>query len=72
MNISTLLNVLPVVGPVIAKAPEFVALYQAAASLLNDPDQATAKEALADIQVDNDEGHARLQAKLAAVAAADD
>ncbi|WP_257554157.1 hypothetical protein [Sphingobium sp. CFD-2] len=68
MNISTLLNVLPVVGPVIAKAPEFVALYQAASAALNPPDQATAKKALADIQADNDEGHARLQDKLAAAA----
>lgn len=68
MNISTLLNVLPVVGPVIAKAPEFVALYQAAAAVLSPPDQATAKEALEDIQADNDAGHARLQAKLAAAA----
>ena len=68
MNISTLLNVLPVVGPVLAKAPEFVALYQAAASVLDDADQATAKDALKDIQADNDEGHARLQAKLAAAA----
>ncbi|MEV4934620.1 hypothetical protein [Sphingobium sp. LSP13-1-1.1] len=69
MNISTLLNVLPVVGPVVAKAPEFVALYQAAVTVLAPPDQATAKEALKDIQADNDAGHARLQAKLAAAAA---
>ena len=31
-------------------------------------DQETAKQALADIQADNDEGHRRLQAKLAAAA----
>ena len=31
-------------------------------------DQATAKEALADLIADNDEGHARLQAKLDAAA----
>lgn len=68
MNISTLLNVLPVVGPVIANAPEFVALYQAATAALDPPDRATAKEALNDIQADNDEGHMRLQAKLASVA----
>ena len=68
MNISTLLNVLPIVGPVIAKTPEFVALYLAAAAALNPPDQATAKEALNDIRADNDVGHARLQAKLAAAA----
>lgn len=68
MNISTLLNVLPMVGPVIANAPEFVALYRVAVAGLDAPDQAIAKEALKDIQADNDEGHARLQAKLAAAA----
>lgn len=66
MNILTLLNVLPVVGPVLAHAPEFIDLYRAAAAALDPADQATAQEALADIQADNDEGHARLQRKLAA------
>lgn len=68
MNLLTLLNVLPVVGPIVAKAPEFIALYHEAMAALHPKDQATAKEALADIQADNDEGHARLQAKLAAAA----
>lgn len=68
MNLTTLLNVLPVVGPLVAKTPEFVALYHEAMAALHPNDQATAKAALADIQADNDEGHARLQEKLAAAA----
>ena len=68
MDLKTLLNVLPAVGPVVAKIPEFIAMFNAAADLLDAPDQDTAKEALADIQADNDAGHARLQAKLAAAA----
>ena len=68
MNITTLLNVLPVVGPIVARAPEFVALYEAAVAALSSDDQAVAKEALADIQADNDDGHARLQKKLTAAA----
>ena len=67
-RLTTLLGVLPVVGPVIAHAPEFIALFNLAKDALSADDQATAQEALADIQADNDEGHARLQAKLAAAA----
>jgi hypothetical protein len=68
VNLATLLNVLPVVGPIAARAKEFVELYRLGTMALNPPDQATAQEALGDIQADNDEGHARLQAKLAAAA----
>lgn len=68
MQLSTLLNVLSVVGPAIARADEFVALYHEAVAALHPQDQATAKAALSDIQADNDEGHARLQEKLAAAA----
>ncbi|WP_375194630.1 hypothetical protein [Sphingobium sp.] len=66
MNVTTALNLLQIIGPIVARAPEFIALYEAAIAMLNADDQAVAKEALADIQADNDEGHARLQAKLAA------
>ena len=65
MNLATLLNALPVVGPAIAKTREFVELYQEAMKALKPADQVTAKAALADIQADNDAGHARLQTKLA-------
>jgi hypothetical protein len=61
-----LLKLLPVVGSAVAKAPEFVAWFNQAKSALNTQDQATLQAALADIQADNDAGHARLQAKLAA------
>ena len=68
MNVSTMLALLQIVGPAIARAPEFIALYQSAMDTLDLKDQATTREALADIQADNDEGHARLQAKLKAAA----
>jgi hypothetical protein len=68
MDLSTLLNLLRQAGPVLAKAPEFIKVYEAASQLLHPADQVTAKAALADIQADNDEGHRRLQAKLAAAA----
>ena len=68
MDLNTLLKVLPVVGPTIAKAKEFVDLYQDAMKALKPADQVTAKAALADIQSDNDAGHRRLQEKLAEAA----
>lgn len=68
MDLTKLLSVLPVVGPVIARAPEFIELFNQAKAALSPEDQDTAKEALEDIQADNDAGHARLQAKLAAAA----
>jgi predicted PurR-regulated permease PerM len=68
MDLTRLLSVLPVVGPVIAAAPEFIALFNTAREMLSPQDQETAKQALADIQADNDVGHKRLQEKLAAAA----
>jgi hypothetical protein len=44
----------------------FLDLYNSIVETLNPGDQEVAKEALADRRADNDEGHARLQAKLAA------
>lgn len=69
MTLSTLLNALAALPAAAANIPEFVALYHQAAAVLNPADQDTAQEALADIQADNDAGHARLQAKLAEAAA---
>ena len=46
-------------------APEIIELAQSAAATLGPQDQATAQAALADLQADNDEGFARLDAKLA-------
>lgn len=68
INLSSLLSMLPVVGPVAAHAPEFVKFFGEVVATLHPKDQETAKAALADIQADNDEGHARLQEKLAAAA----
>lgn len=65
---ATLLRALPVVGPVVAALPEFKKLFDGVVDLLDEDDQAAAKEAYADLIADNDEGHARLQAKLAAAA----
>lgn len=68
MDLFKLLAVLPVIGPIAARTPEFIALFQAVVTVLDPKDQETAKAALADIQADNDEGHARLQEKLFAAA----
>lgn len=51
-------------GVALAKAPEFVAVYNEARSLLGPQDQETAKEAYQDLIADNDAGFARLDAKL--------
>lgn len=66
--LETILRSLPAVGPVVAALPEFKGLFDAAVAALNPTDQDTAKEAYADLIADNDEGHARLQAKLAEAA----
>lgn len=67
-DLSKLLGVLPVVGPVIAAAPQFKELFDAGMSLLKNDDQETAKSAYQDLIANNAEGHARLQAKLAEAA----
>lgn len=66
--LKTLLRLLPAVGPALAALPEFKRIYDLAVDALSEDDQAIAKEAYADLIADNDEGHARLQAKLAAAA----
>jgi uncharacterized iron-regulated protein len=68
--LSTIVGLLPVVGSVVAKAPEFAAWYHEAVNLLHPSDQATAKEAYQDLIAENAEGHAALQAKLDAIIAA--
>jgi len=66
--LTDLLKLLPIVGAVVARKDEFVDWYHSMTDALHPNDQAIAKLALADIQADNDEGHARLQQKLAAAA----
>lgn len=50
----------------LAEAPEVISLVNGAVTLLHPQDQDAAKAALADLQANNDEGFARLDAKLAA------
>lgn len=68
MMLTSLLKLLPIVGPAVARAAEFGQWFGEASAALRPADQATAKAALADIQADNDAGHRRLQEKLAAAA----
>jgi hypothetical protein len=59
-----LLKLLPIVGPTVARTTEFVDRFEALIADRGPGDQADLRESLADIQAENDEGHARLQAKL--------
>jgi len=65
MDLSLLLKLLPAVGPLIARSPEFIEVYRQMMLALNPGDQEAAKEALAKTQAANDESHAQRQAKLA-------
>lgn len=67
-NLDTILKALPVVGPLVAAAPEFRDLFNMAVQVLHPKDQETAKAAYAAAIADNDEGHDRLQRKLAEAA----
>ena len=67
-NITTILRLLPVVGPVTAALPEFKKIYEELTDLFGASDQEMLKEAYADLIADNAEGHKRLQAKLKAAA----
>lgn len=69
-SLSPLLKLLPVVGPIVAATEGFKQWYDEAAGALRPADQATAKDAYADLIADNDEGHDRLQRKLQAAAQA--
>lgn len=64
MNLETILRAISAIGVVTAKVPDVSAIIIAASNMLSEDDQAVAKEALADLIADNDEGHRRLQEKL--------
>ena len=66
MNLATFLRFLPASGPAVAALPAAKEFLDAAVKLLRPTDQPTAKTALEDLREDNDEGFARLDAKLAA------
>lgn len=69
LNLSTFLAALPGIGSAAAALPEVYNLLKGVADSFTKPtDQATAREAIEDLAADNDEGHARLQDKLAAAA----
>ena len=62
----SLLRLLSTVGAVTARLPEFMVVYDQIVGTFGSADQAELKQAYADLVADNDEGHARLQAKLRA------
>lgn len=65
-DLSTVLSFLPAIGPVVAAIPQVKALFDQIVDTFDEDDQTVLKDAYADLIADNDEGHARLQAKLAA------
>jgi hypothetical protein len=67
-DFASVLKLLPAVGPVVAALPEFKAVFDQIVGTFKSDDQAELKEAYADLIEQNDEGHARLQEKLAAAA----
>lgn len=67
-DLKSILGLLPAVGPVVAALPEFKKVYDQIVGTFKEDDQEVLKSAYADIMADNDEGHARLQAKLAEAA----
>jgi hypothetical protein len=60
-----ILKMLPVVGPVVAQTAEFKERFEALLKPLEPSEQGKLRDALEDLRADNDEGHARLQDKLA-------
>jgi hypothetical protein len=67
-DLTSVLKLLPAVGPVVAALPEFKKVFDQIVGTFKTKDQAQLREAYEDLMADNDEGHARLQAKLAAAA----
>jgi len=55
-------------APVLGQAPALIALFADMIDGFDGKDQDELKEALADARADDDEGHRRLQEKLAATA----
>ncbi len=63
-NLTSILKLLPAVGPVVAALPEFMSVYKQIVSTFKEKDQDVLREAYDDLIAENDEGHARLQLKL--------
>lgn len=68
MNLTTVLQALKIVPAITAALPEFKAMFDEVVELFDEePEtQATLQEAYEDLIADNDEGFARLDAKLEA------
>lgn len=64
VDLQTVLRAAKAVGGITAALPAVRAVFDAAVAALSTDDQAVAKEALADLMADNDDGHRRLQEKL--------
>lgn len=67
-DLATFIRAAQAIGPILATAPAVAQVLEQARQALAPADQETAKEALADLIADNDDGHARLQEKLARAA----
>lgn len=65
-DFTSILKLLPAVGPVVAALPEFKKVFDDIVGTFKEDDQAVLKDAYTDLIEDNDIGHARLQDKLAA------
>jgi hypothetical protein len=63
-DFKSIMSLLPAVGPIVAALPEFKKVFDQIVSTFKEDDQEELKAAYADLIADNDEGHARLQAKL--------
>lgn len=63
--LKTLLNLLPVVGPVVANLPEFLELIEQAKAVLSDDDADTLEKAYALARQNSDDAHADLQKLVA-------
>lgn len=64
----TILNLLQLVGPAVSQTKEFGERFEMLIASTTKAEQGVLKEALADVQKGNDEGHARFQDKLAKAA----
>ena len=62
MNLQTVLNLLPKVGPIVAAAPEFKALFDQIIATFGEHDQDTLKEAYALATSHARDAHAELAA----------
>lgn len=67
-KLENVLQLLSAVGPAVAGLAEFKQIFDQIVATFNKPDQSTLRDAYQDLMADNDEGHARLQAKLAEAA----